>query len=77
MLRNDTQKSATKATFTVYKSVRIYNFYSSRIGTFNLREANCIAEAKGIWIYMLCFSLTEFQNSKYLVQNALYFIRRR
>jgi len=26
---------------------------------------------------MLCFSLTEFQNSKHLVQNALYFILRR
>ena len=26
---------------------------------------------------MLCFSLTELQNSEHLVQNALYFIRRR
>jgi len=25
----------------------------------------------------LCFSLTELQNSEHLVQNALYFIRRR
>jgi len=28
-------------------------------------------------LIMLCFSLTEFQNSEHLVQNALYFIWRR
>ena len=28
-------------------------------------------------IALLCFSMTELQNSEHLVQNALYFIRRR
>jgi len=30
-----------------------------------------------LWLRLLCFSLTELQNSEHLVQNALYFNRRR